>query len=205
MRRGPGPWLCVLALACAMPAVAWGEGYVSHRGAQAGEGIDRTQARVVTRDSPGLQRAPVRREALASPRREHVRIVHRRVLEPAATVSRELSEQPVRPHLAELEVVHTRVFVDPKQHLGRRTGGIDHNHSLHRAQRRWFDEQARPARVIRGLRPKASDEPRQSIRPRAIIPVPSGIERDEDPAPGQIPTVPRPPLNDRTPNLVQAD
>ena len=65
-----------------------------------------------------------------------VYIVSRQVVEPAATVSRSLSEQPVRPFLVEVKIVNTTTFIDPMSDLQYQgVGKIDDDHSLLKAQR----------------------------------------------------------------------
>lgn len=151
--------------------------------------VDRTRVHVVTRDAvigTPADRPQVRRVALTPhhQREGSVEIVYRRVVEPAATVSRALSEQPVHPHLIKVLVGSTSITLDPYQELRRPTGGIDENHFLRRAQRHWRDRQARPAQVIRRPAHLCECEPdeREAIQPRAIIPVPPEHRRPDAPS-----------------------
>lgn len=105
-------------------------------------------------------------------------VVIRPVVEPAAVVDRELSEQPVLPHLAEVNVNTLTVLVDPQACYARPTGGIDINHTIRQAQRLHGDATARRARVVR--------------RPQADAPE-SAEQRDPAPHPILIEPIPRPP------------
>ena len=165
----------------------------------AGGPRDRTEAHVVTRSGPAASEQ-VRYVSPTTPRRDKVHIVHRPVVEPAATVSRDLSEQPVRPHLAELVVVNTPITVDPHQDFRRATGGIPQDHYLWEAQRQWLNDHAKPARVIQ--RPAAPQRRAETIQPRAVIEVPGNLKDGPKPMP-QVPAPPK--KRDQTPSLVQAD
>jgi len=120
--------------------------------------------------------------------RQHqsVQIVTRRVVEPAATVSRALSEQPVRPHMVELRIADRTTFFDPQaEHLQPRRFRIDENHTIIRAQRLANSLNARPVTVIygsdaaaeRNLEPQPHiillkpDYLRPAPRPRSLPPV----------------------------------
>ena len=61
------------------------------------------------------------------PRR--VEVVTRAVSEPASVIDRSLSEQPVHPHLIELNYVNATVYLDPEKNYERpgRFYRIDHN------------------------------------------------------------------------------
>jgi len=67
-----------------------------------------------------------------------IRIYRNNVVEPAATVSRELSDQPVRPWLAKVKVVTQIVYIDPQAdylHQDDCVGRLDENHWILRSQR----------------------------------------------------------------------
>lgn len=72
----------------------------------------------------------------ASDQNPRVYVVTRPIVEPAATVSRALSEQPVRPFMIEVKIVNTTTFLDPLTDLQYQgVGKIDDDHSLLKAQR----------------------------------------------------------------------
>ena len=63
---------------------------------------------------------------------------HDSVIDPAATVSRELSEQPVRPYMIHVQLPGTTTYLDPTAnylHQFNDPGQIDENHWILRAQR----------------------------------------------------------------------
>jgi len=178
--------------------------------------VDRHDTHVVTRRGATYGQPAQRTETkttLTIPGQRYgaVELVHQPVLAAAATVSRGLAEQPVYPHLAEVQVDQTRVLIDPHRSYRRPTGGIDEDHFIRRAKRvhtQWLSKQ-RPqsrARVIHGsAKPQAV---RPSTQPRAIIEIPKNL-RDHPPqhdnAAPPIPSVPAPPKRSDLPDLVQAD
>ncbi len=112
-----------------------------------------------------------------------VTLVQRQVAEPAAVVSRELSQQPVHPHLIELKVAQTTTYIDPAKDYQFQNGNpIDQNHSILRAQRLHAALNAPGVVIVRN--PRAAEVEDQMIRadeiqPRAILQLP--------PRPGQQP------------------
>lgn len=142
--------------------------------------IDRTRPAVITRS--GVQRI-----AIHHPRRDRVELVERRVVEPAAVVSRALSEQPVYLHEVQLDVINTPISVDlSANYTDERHGGLDDNHSIVKAQRIARSLRANQARVVRSPAPQQRD--REDIKPIIVIPKPT-INN----GPGQIPSVPASP------------
>ncbi|MEX0653104.1 MAG: hypothetical protein WD534_14335 [Phycisphaeraceae bacterium] len=131
---------------------------------------DRGGAYVVTRShaAPPAERT-VRYEAVDPLRRTAARVVHRPVVEPAAVVSRSLSEQPVLPHLVEVELGGTTMLIDPQVQYPR----LDENHTIRWAQRVYKHAQpARPARVIRNPHAGGASSAERSphpLMPRAIF------------------------------------
>jgi hypothetical protein len=119
-------------------------------------------------------------------------LVVRRVVEPAAVVSRAVAEQPVFAHLAEVRVGVTSVLVDPKvNYLDDEPGSIDAQHSIVKAQRAYMARQAAPTRVIRGGAVREYESGVLGVMPRAILLKPNFL----DGRPGgerQMPAVPRP-------------
>ena len=118
-----------------------------------------------------------------------VEVVLRSVTQPAAVISRALSEQPVHPHLIEGRFVHTTVYLDPEKNYERtgRVGRRNPNEKLLRAQRLWKYLNARKAHVVygRGHRPAVAS----AIEPYMII-----MKPKERRAPKHnMPQVPAPP------------
>lgn len=149
------------------------------------EAEDRTQARVITRDGsvaeamPSVKHVPVDRN-----RPEGPQIVQRKVVAPAAVVSRALSEQPVLPHLVEVQFGGVTVLVDPQVDYRRTTGGLDENHTIRRSQRlHHVSQPGLPARVLRHPQPETTPRPvRHEPAPDAIFLRPELLPspRDED-------------------------
>lgn len=87
----------------------------------------------------------------------HVVIVQRPVVEPAATVSRALAQQPVWPHLVEVFMLGegsggaSTIYLDPDvDYENQGSMRLDRNHFINRAQRTANQLRRRPARVIWG-------------------------------------------------------
>jgi len=77
-------------------------------------------------------------------------VVTRRVVDPGVTVSRSLSEQPVHPHLVEVQVGVTTIYLDPhKEYYRQNEYPIDENHTIMRALRLHDAFHANRARIIR--------------------------------------------------------
>ena len=131
---------------------------------------------------------PARMVPLDHPERDAVRIVERDVSKPAATVSRELRQQPVYPDLIELEVGVQRVLIDPERDYQHKPwGGLDEDHSIIQAQRQARPRDSRPQRrgthVIHGSPQGEAAAP----EPAAIIPVPHNAQ-PPDRSPEQTPS-----------------
>ncbi len=94
----------------------------------------------------------------------------------------------VSPGLVQMQMGNIPIYIDPDQNFGRRTGGIDDNHSIMRAQRT-YDALTGPdhAYVIRRgtLDPMAN---RPMITPRAILLRPDYMQHRD----GQQPMTPAP-------------
>lgn len=141
-------------------------------------------------------------------RGDHARVyvVTRPIVVPAATVSRELSEQPVRPHLVEVQLVNTTIFLDPDaDYVNTGVNRIDENHSLIKAQRlaRSLRAYANSVRVIHGM------DAHEVINPHAIRPSMIMMKPRLGPAPaqpGDMPAVPQPPEKDlKTKSVAMAE
>ncbi|MCE9591114.1 MAG: hypothetical protein K8S99_11380 [Planctomycetes bacterium] len=122
-----------------------------------------------------------------------VYVVTRDIVEPAAIVTRELSEQPVRPDLIEVRMVNTTVLLDPDAdyyHQG--VNPVDQNFSLLKAQRlaRSLRGYARGVTVIYGG-PVRETIDVNSIKPRMIMMKPTPGNGPQQP--GDMPIVPQPP------------
>ena len=97
------------------------------------------------------------------------RVVTRHVVDSAAVVSRELSDQPVHPHLIEVRVVNTTVWLDPdKDYIRQGFYKIDENHHIPAAQRLARSMRAPRARTYWGSEPGAFG-PSRTIRPYMIL------------------------------------
>jgi hypothetical protein len=120
----------MLGVAVVLPVLAF---------AGAAEARPGTRSYTVTHSRPG--RAAVR----------GTQVITRRVVEPAATVGRQLSEQPVHPHLIEVRVVNATVWLDPdKDYIRQGHYKIDENHHIPAAQRLARSLMALPARTYWG-------------------------------------------------------
>jgi hypothetical protein len=115
-------------------------------------------------------------------------IVVRPITHPAATVSRELSEQPVRPHMIEVRVGQTTTFLDPTaNYRGSRPGSLDEGHWILRSQKKAAEVQG--TRVVYGrdhAKPTVKADP---IRPSMILLRP-GLKAPQH---GDMPVVPTKP------------
>jgi hypothetical protein len=109
-----------------------------------------------------------------------VQIITRDVVEPAATVSRELSEQPVRPYLTEVKVVTQIIQLDPAADYERQDnaeGRLDENHWILRAQRLARSLSNPGVTVIHGNGPRPLREP-GSVQPAMIFIKPPNMKQD---------------------------
>lgn len=137
------------------------------------------------------------------PLRDAVGLIHRPVLVPSATVSKAVSETPVLPHLARLQVGVTTILIDPEvNYLAEQPGGIDENHSIVKAQRTWKALNAKPAFVTRRVaRPVAgSVDAAVAPTPRAILLRPDLLDKKPAPAQDGMPVIPRPQKHDDRPS-----
>jgi hypothetical protein len=143
--------------------------------AHAGDVAQGRSAYVVTRPDPGVvaPAAPLLTTNVPLRSGDSARVVVRPVVAPTLILDRAVSEQPVRPWLAEVRLANTTtIYVDPqanyRPHL---TRGIDRNHTILKAQRLALSRMALPARVIRNHTLPVVDEQaaRRDIRPRAIF------------------------------------
>ncbi len=142
---------------------------------------------------------------------QSVRIVVRQVTVPSATVSPALADQPVHPHLIEVKVNNTTVYLDPDEDYEHQhpVGVLDRNHFIPKAQRlakRLGVAGASnvatngAARIIYG-QPEAQEQ-KLDDQPVMIIPKPAGVPARE---PSQtIPSVPAPPPAATTPQVALA-
>ncbi len=97
------------------------------------------------------------------------RVVTRHVVDRAALVSRDLSEQPVHPHLIEVQVVNTTIWLDPdKDYIRQGFYNIDENQHVPAAQRLALSLRAPRARTYWGSRSRAYDS-QHTIRPFMIL------------------------------------
>ena len=98
----------------------------------------------------------------------HVHVVTRPVVEPAATVSRELAEQPVHPYLIEVQMGTTRIMLDPEKNYHNKPGPgyLDQNHSILKAQSRAIGLKTDRVIIYRGT-PKNADA--HDEKPRMIM------------------------------------
>jgi len=128
----------------------------------------------------------------------HVMVIQRQIVEPAAVVSRALSEQPVHPHLIEVLLLGegqretSTIYLDPLadyEHQGSLV--LDENHFINRAQRLGRSLRASGAYIIRSSsRPQPVAVP---IRPHLIFRAPnrplprrSPDEYVSDPSPNKM-------------------
>ena len=128
---------------------------------------------------------------VGSHKHRHVRVLRRPIAVPSATVGRELSEQPVFRHLAEMVVVNQRVLFDLEgeyYNQGGR-GRLDDNHSLLSA----FTTDSRRAAPMSSGRGRGMTGTRAPVRGRMRIFInPAGPPKERS-----IPTAPAPPKEDK--------
>ncbi len=148
--------------------------------AQADESVQ-----IVTRPGPGVVVAVAADEAgqaeqLYTIHRDRVNLVrHHRVVEPAAVISRELAEQPVYPHLAQLRMDHTIIYVDPNyDYRAKRPGRLDEGHSILRAQRLYHALNRKPVEIVTNPRGHEAMHERTPT-PRAIFLRPEATPRPD--------------------------
>lgn len=118
---------------------------------------------------------------------QQTRIVQRRVAEPAATVSRELRQQPTFPDLVEVQRGGVQTLIDPQKdyQFSSPPGVLHNNHPILQAQRLTHRPMA-SSYVIHGSRRQADASDRGDVpEPAAVLPAPQQFRRD-DPAPKRI-------------------
>jgi hypothetical protein len=121
-------------------------------------------------------------------------IVVRPITNSAATVSRGLSEQPVRPFMIEVRVGNTTTFIDPDvDYRGTGPGKLDEGHWIIRAQRKAAE--VRGTHVVYGRDHAKAEVRGEEIRPSMILLRPSLKAKQ----PGAMPTVPTKPQESKTP------
>ena len=171
--------LLLAALCLGLVASTYASGQYDDR--TAFDRVDRTRPAVITRSG-------VHRIEIHHPRRDRVELVERRVVEPAAVVSRALSEQPTYLHEVQLDVINTPIWVDlSENYTDERHGGLDDNHSIVKAQRIARSLRANHARVVRNPA-RAQHRDAAAIKPVIVIEKPK-VNDGPDP----IPTVPASP------------
>lgn len=127
-------------------------------------------------------------------------IVNRTVVAPAATVSRELAEQPVHPYLLEVQQPGgARVTLDPaKDYNGSPIHKLDENHWILKAQR-LHTSLSTPTVMTIGPSERPQTAALGKIEPRAILLKPgvpgNGPQQDND---GKIPAVPEQPEKEKS-------
>lgn len=120
-----------------------------------------------------------------------VRLIVRDVVEPAATVSRGLSEQPVRPFMAEVKLVAQTIYLDPAGTYYRQDdaeGHLDDNHWILRSQQLARTLANPGVQVIYGSQAR---KPAAAIEPRMILLRPPVLMKPKA-APQQIELPPAP-------------
>ena len=122
---------------------------------------------------------------LVHPSARRMSIIERRVVKPAATVARPMSEQPVHPDLFEVRIVHTTVWIDPDKEMIRNVRyRIDHNHAIPAAQR--LAHSLRGGGAYTATAPRDNgDPPRMSEIRRILLPAPG--PRTPELAPRAVP------------------
>ena len=147
--------------------------------------------------SPGVTKA-----YLTGLRNGPVRIVTRAVHEPAAVVSRALAVQPVWPHLIELEVANSTVYLDPQsEDLKLQLHRLGRGHSFRKAYEKWASQHhPNGARVIAGKNYRRPDRAAAlRIQPRMILQKPLVPGRKSAP---HIPSVPAAPKDRESQHLI---
>jgi hypothetical protein len=210
MRSRYGKRALIAGLGAALCAAA-----ASARHAQA-----ENAAYVVTKPHPGIQSTPTSAagELPVSADQPGVTVVTNPIVNPAATVSRDLSQQPTRPDLATVRVGVTTIHIDPDRNYTDGTRNrLDQNHSLVRAQRLFKSLHARKAYVVVNEQVRAAvgnraadgePQPRIIIDARALRrmlmldAIPESPNTDPD---GQAVPMPHTPTNptDRAPSTPQ--
>jgi hypothetical protein len=191
--KGLGPTLLITAMT-AGPAFA-----------DTGTYIVKGSDRQATPPRGSVDTTTVERTPLADPQRRDVQIVHRQVVEPAATASRSLRQQPTYPDLVEVQVGGTTILVDPYRELAHKPwGGIDENHSLIKAQRQADVPRPLPqGYIVYGSDAGPSEASDAPAEPAAVIPVPEHFRESEPAKPKR--TAPQPPAlpeQDQAPRLM---
>ena len=130
-----------------------------------------------------------------------IRVFRGNVADPSATVSRELSEQPVRPWLAQVKVVTQIVHIDPQANYFTQDdteGRLDENHWIPRSQRLANALNAPTIEVYQG---NPAPEMASTGQPIMILVKPPVLQRQKvEPKPIEL--SPTKPANPKTPKLV---
>jgi len=111
---------------------------------------------------------------------QRISVIQRPIYDAALIVSREIYEQPVHPHLIEVNLVDTKVYLDPEKNIQFRDRGgrFDDNLSLVRAQRlgRALMHDGTAFIVRRPETRSMAQEHTDTVRPRMIIMKPDFIK-----------------------------
>lgn len=161
---------------------------------------DNHGVQVVTRAS-GMHSDQVVMHPVVSTPASHVEhVVTRSVVEPAAVVSRGLAMQPVHPHLIEVKIDHSTIYLDPQvDYLRQDRYSIMPKNYLTMALQRHSKMAASMNRIVRN--PLAHGMQREvQVQPRMIILKPDYLKRqhqeDAGGKKGPIPSVPASPDSD---------
>lgn len=124
-------------------------------------------------------------------------IVNRTIVAPAATVDRELAEQPVHPYLIEVQQPGgARVTLDPaKNYNGTPIHKLDENHWILKAQR-LHASSSTPSVVTIGPSERPQAAALGKIEPRAILMKPGALPKQDND--GNIPAVPEQPEKEKS-------
>ena len=130
---------------------------------------------------------------------ESIRIyTHDRVIDPAVTIDRDLSEQPVRPYMVRVQLPGTTTYIDPAAnylHQFNDPGQIDENHWIMRAQRIANSQNAQTVVTYYGS-PRGMQGP-VTFAPHMILLRPPMMPGMKQPQPDQVP-VPQQPDKEAT-------
>ncbi len=169
-------------------------------------------AQVVTRSSGMRTAQVVRSSASTLPGSRVSYIVTRGIVEPAAIVSRQLANQPVYTHLAEVQVDHATVYIDPDVDYRRQNRHMvmPDNHWLMEAQRAQNVVAAKQRSRIVTNPNGVHGGPHPYVSPRMIILKPDLLDRRAQPRnkvkKAPIPNVPASPdTHDRLKTMAMAD
>ncbi len=130
--------------------------------------------------------------------RSKVHLVDRRLVESAAVVAHDLSEQPVRPHLMELRVIGQPVYIDADSPDTREMmNELPAGHRYLKALAAWHSRQPyTKARVVTKA-PKHQQHVAGPIEPRLIIQKPNLQPDSQIPIPN-VPAAPQTPEKEKS-------